>query len=180
MPIETRHVYVPNDQLGDPGQPGLLIDRAHHGGIWWAWILTVTDGDSPKVVQRWYDRAAIAPVSTRPLSPDPYRWHRGLQADEDSTVRPGARVRSSAPALEGRDARGWVVPRERHVWVQTNASHEPPAAGLLVAWHRDRSVWWGWVATVLAKPGTSPTLVQHWYLRNDLRPVKAQAIDVRP
>lgn len=182
MPTETRHVQVLASG-SDAATAGLLVAWQYdQGSTARAWVVTVvsaSDG-SPAVLQRWCDQAAVTPIRTRPLSPDPHRWHRGLYSDEQRKVgsRGDGAPRHWYPVR--RNDRAWVTPKIRHVWVQSSHDHEPPAAGLLITWQRAAGVWWGWVVTVISEAGKSPTIVQHWYHERDVRPIRAQPISTTP
>jgi hypothetical protein len=90
MPAQTRHVWVQTSRHHEPPAAGLLIAWQRHGSTWWAWVVTVIaePGKSPTVVQHWYHEKDVRPIRTRPISPDPNRWHRGLYADEHGSRPP--------------------------------------------------------------------------------------------
>jgi hypothetical protein len=181
MPAETRHVRVRDGDQGTTADGLLVAWQPNAKGDAWAWVVTVVNASdgAPAVRQQWYEQDAVTLIKTRPLSPDPHRWHRGLYSDEQRTAasrRDGA-SRRWYPVRQ--NDRAWVTPRVRHVWVQTSRSHEPPAAGLLITWQHAAGAWWGWVVSVIAEPGTSPTMVQHWYHQKDLRPISPQPISTR-
>lgn len=75
---ETRHVWVQSPEDHRPPDPGVIVEWRSWQGHNYALVIVVMERDGrTATLQRWFHQRDLAPIPTRPRSPDPSRWHQG-------------------------------------------------------------------------------------------------------